>query len=224
MSKARKMSTDKLINALVADMVAEGAKKPLPHPLKQLALWLVFTAVAFLLVIATYSGFRADIAQKLAEPVYILELALLFLMAHSAAFAALCLSRPDCHQMPRIRYIPFGFLFFWAITAFAGASNISWTNICYTVSLGQVDCLWHILLVSALPGIAMFLMIRKGAPIECCWAGTMATWSVTSLAYLYMRLIEMTDNPLHLIVWHALPIVTMCMLGMIAGKYFLRWR
>lgn len=213
----------KHIDALVADMVAEGAKKPLPHPFKQLALWLIVVA-AYSIPVFAYSGFRADIAQKLTEPVYILELALLFLITFSATFAALCLSRPDCHQMPRIRYIPFGLLFFWAITAFAGASDISWTNICSTVSLGQVDCLWHILLFSALPVIAMFLVIRKGAPTECCWAGTTATWSVTSLAYLYMRLVEMTDNPLHLIVWHALPIVMMCMVGMIAGKYALRWR
>ena len=214
-----KMSTD----ALIADMVAKGAHKPLLHPMKQMAYWLSGVA-AYLALVSSYSGFRTDITQKLAEPVYVLELALLFLMAFSAALAALCLSRPDCHQMPRIRYVPFVFLFFWAMTAFAGASDLSLTSICDTFGLGQIDCFWHILLFSVPPGIAMFLIIHKGAPVECCWAGTMATWSVTSFGYLGMRLIEMTDNPSHLIVWHALPIMITCMVGMIIGKYALRWR
>lgn len=214
-----KMGTD----SLIAGMVTEGARKPLPHPLKQMALWLVGVA-AYLAFVSTYSGFRADIAQKLTEPVYTLELALLFLMALSTAFAALCLSRPDSYQMPRVRYMPFVFLVLWALTAFAGSGDISWTKICYSMTLGQVDCFWHILLFSTPPGIAMFLLVRKGAPVECCWAGTMATWSVTSFGYLCMRLIEATDNAEHLIVWHALPIVMTCMIGMIAGKYILRWR
>lgn len=214
------MNTDQLIDKLVA----EGAQKPLPHPMKQAMFWLAGTLV-WLAALSGYNGFRADFAEKLADPFYGLELILLFGMAFSAALAALCLSRPDGHQMPWIKYVPFGFIVPWAVAAFAGASGeISFASICHSMTLGQFDCPWHILLFSAPPGIAMFLIVRRGAPIQCCWAGSMATWSVTAFGYLCMRLIEQNDNPPHLIVWHALPIVLMCIIGMMAGKYALRWR
>jgi len=41
---------------------------------------------------------------------------------------------------------------------------------------------------------------------------------------MLMRLIEQNDNPAHLIVWHALPIMLMCMAGMMIGKFALKWR
>jgi hypothetical protein len=223
MSKLRKIGTGKPIDALVANMVAEGAKKPLPHPLKQMGFWLTGVMV-YLVTVSAYGGFRTDIGQKLTEPSYLLELVLLFLMALFAGFAALCLSRPDGRQMPWVRYIPFVFLILWSVTAFAGGGDMRWTTLCYTMTLGQFDCFWHILLFSVPSGLAMFLIVRKGAPVECCWAGMMATWSVTSFGYLFMRLVETTDNAPHLIVWHALPIVATCMAGMIAGKYALRRR
>ncbi|PJB73582.1 MAG: hypothetical protein CO093_00365 [Alphaproteobacteria bacterium CG_4_9_14_3_um_filter_47_13] len=144
------MNTEQLIDKLVA----EGAQKPLPHPMKQAMFWLAGTMV-WLAALSGYNGFRADMADKLADPFYVAELALLF---------------------------------------------------------------------GTPPGIAMFLIVRKGAPIQCCWAGSMATWSVTAFGYLCMRLIEQNDNPAHLIVWHALPIVLMCVAGMMMGKYALRWR
>jgi hypothetical protein len=212
------MNTDQLIDKLVA----EGAQKPLPHPMKQALFWLLGTLV-YLAAFSFYMGFRADIAAKFAEPLYIAELVLMSLTAISAGWAALCLSRPDCCQMPWIKYVPFDFLVLWAAVAFLGAENLNGTTILHTATLCQFDCPWHIFLFSLGPGIALFFLVRKGAPVQPYWAGTMATLSVTAFGYLCMRLVEMNDNPAHLLVWHALPVMIMSIAGMLAGKYTLRW-
>lgn len=213
------MNIDQLINRLAA----EGAQKPLPHPIKQAAFWL-FGTVVYLVMLSSYSGLRSDVNNRLDDPVYALELALLSGVAVSASFAALCLSRPDSYQMPYLKYVSFGFLAGWALAAFTGSESFDWNQIFDAMTLGQIDCVWHITLFSLPPAIAIFMIARRGATIQWCWAGGMATLAVTAFAYLCMRLIEQTDNPAHLIVWHAMPILSLCVLGMMAGMFLLRWR
>lgn len=212
------MNTDQLIDK----MVAEGAQRPLPHPVKQVMFWLLGTLI-YLTAFCLFMGFRGDIGLKFAEPLYIVELVFMSLAALSAASAAVCLSRPDCCQMPWIKYVPFVFLSLWAAVAFLGFKNLSGSEIVHMAALCQFDCTWHILLFSLPPGIALFLLIRKGAPLQLCWAGIMAALSVTAFAYAGMRLVEMNDNPAHLLVWHALPVMIISIVGMLAGKYTLRW-
>ncbi|PJB72030.1 MAG: hypothetical protein CO093_03885 [Alphaproteobacteria bacterium CG_4_9_14_3_um_filter_47_13] len=214
------MDTDDLIGKLAE----EGARKPLLHPVKQTFFWLT-GAMLYLVMFAGVSGFRTDIVTKLEQPLYIAELGLLFAMAVTASLAAFYLSRPDNCQKSWIKYLPFGFTVLWAFVAFAnGAGDVGFENLYHFVMLCQFDCPLHILLFSVPPGIAMFLLVRKGATIQCCWAGSMAVWSVTSFGYLCMRLIESNDDPAHLIVWHALPMLFMCMTGILIGKAVLRWR
>lgn len=212
------MNTDQLIDKLVA----EGAQKPLPHPMKQALFWLLGTLI-YLAAFCLFIGFRADIAGKFSEPLYIAELVFMSLTALSAAWAAVCLSRPDCFQMPWIKYVPFDFLVLWAAVAFLVFKNLNGSQIVHTAMLCQFDCPLNILLFSLPPGIAMFLLIRKGAPVQFYWAGSMATLSVTAFAYVCMRLVEMNDSPAHLLVWHALPVMIMSIAGMLAGKFTLRW-
>lgn len=212
------MSTDDLIQTLAA----KGARKPLPHLMLQ-ALWWLAGTIVYLAALSGYNGFRADIMAKLASSAFVLELALLFSLAFSAALAALCLSRPDGHQMPWVKYLPFGFTAAWATATFSGSTDLSWATLFHSATLGQFDCPWHIALFSVPPGIAIFLIVRRGAPIQCCWAGGMVALSVTAFGYLCMRLVEQNDNPAHLIIWHAVPIMVMCVLGMMAGRFALRW-
>jgi len=214
------MDTDQLIQK----MISEGTKKPLPHPMRQTMLWLIGTLL-YLSILGVHNGLRADIDVKLYDPFYLCEIVFLFGIGISSALAAFCLSRPDAHQKPWIKYVAFALILPWIISAFAGASGeITLANLFHSMTLGQFDCPWHIALFSVPPGIAIFLIVRMGATIQCCWAGSMATLSVTAFGYMLMRLIEQNDNPAHLIVWHALPIMLMCMAGMMIGKFALKWR
>ncbi|MBI1285402.1 MAG: DUF1109 family protein [Thiobacillus sp.] len=208
---------------LIDQLVIEGAQKPLPGPMRQTLVWLAGTSL-YVTTLTAYNGVRSDIADKLGNPRFALELVLLFAIASSAALAAFCLSRPDAHQKPWLRFVPLGFLVLWAMTAFSGAPELTAADILQSLTAGQFDCPWNILMLSVPPGVVMFLIIRRGATIRCCWAGGMATLGATSLGYLWMRMIEQNDNLAHLIVWHAVPILLMCVVGMMAGHMALRWR
>ena len=214
------MKTQKLIH----NFVEEGPARPLKHPLFQALLWMS-GLLMYLLVFIYFDGFRPNLMEKLQNPGFIFELLVLCLLGGTASLAAFCLSRPDSFQMPWVKYLPLTLVFVWALTAFIGAGDeIAIRNLLHSMTLGQFDCPYHILLFSCVPGIVIFVLIRMGAAIHYYWAGFMATLSVTSLAYLFMRLVEDNDNPAHLIVWHALPIILMCLIGMYAGRYALKWR
>jgi len=214
------MNTEDLIQKLVN----EGPQKPMPHPMQQTMIWLL-GMLTYLLLFSLYSGFRSDISEKLSELSYIFEMILLLGLGITAALSAFCLSRPDGHQMPWLKYVPFGFLLVWTMTAFSGSTEqISLQNLVHSMSLSQFDCPLYIILFSVPPGIALFFLVRMGVTTQCYWAGSMATLSVTTFGYLLMRLIEGNDNPIHLIVWHALPIMIICLIGMVFGKILLTWR
>jgi hypothetical protein len=209
---------------LIKNFIEEGAAKPLKHPLNQALLW-VSGLLLYMLIFMFFDGLRPNLMQKLENPIFIFELFVLFLLCVSASLAAFCLSRPDSYQMPWVKYLPLPLFLIWAVTAFISAGDeIAFRKLLDSMTLGQFDCPWHILFFSGLPGVVIFVLIRMGASIRYYWAGFMATLSVTSLAYLFMRLVEDTDNPAHLIVWHALPIILLCLVGMVAGRYALKWR
>ena len=208
---------------LIKKFVDEGAGKPLLNPMQQSILWIA-GILLYLFVFLFFDGFRPGLGEKLSLPEFILELGILFLVGTSATFAAFCLSRPDTLQLPWIRYAPFPLLLIWALVAFASKTeNLGPGQLWNSVSLGQFDCPLHILLFSTLPGIFIFLLVRMGAAIRYYWAGVMSTLSVTAFAYFFMRLVEDNDNPAHLLIWHALPIFLMCLIGMFAGRKALRW-
>lgn len=214
------MKTERLIQ-LLSD---EGPKKPMLHPMIQTLLWL-FAMFLYILLFAGYTGLRPDFAEKFFNANYFIELLLLIGIGVSSAWTAFCLARPDGHQIPGLKLISFMFVLLWIVIAFSGTLNqINSQEIIQSMSLKQFDCPAHIALFSLPPGIALFLFIRTGVTTQFYWAGAMATLSVTSMGYLLMRIIEPNDNPAHLIIWHALPIIAISLLGIMMGKLVLKWR
>ena len=161
-------------NFFINQLVEEGARKSLPHPVKQTALWLAGTAVYLGLLIA-YEGLRPDLAAKLADTRYIPELITLTLSAISAAFAAICLSRPDQYQIRHVYKFSLSFLMLWAVTAFWGNPDLNWDVMKQAPGLAAYDCVKCIICMSFPPGLAMFWLVRKGTPTKFYWAGAMAT-------------------------------------------------
>lgn len=210
-------------NELIQQISGEGASKPLWHPLQQSMLW-VAGLIVYLFLFLLFDGFRIDIAEKLGSYEFLIELVLLSIVGISASFAAFCLARPDDFQLPWVKYFPVLLSLVWGIYAFSSAGdNLQLRNLINSVALVEVHCPIHIVAFSAIPAIVIFILVRMGAAIRIYWAGIMSVLSVTAFAYLFMRLVENNDNPAHLIVWHAIPILVLCLIGMYAGKKTLRW-
>lgn len=209
---------------LIATLTDEGARKPLPGVARQMLFWLAIT-IAWVGLFICHSGLRPDIMRKLAEPFYIPELALLTAIALSAGVAALCLSRPDGMQKSWVRWLPFAFMAPWAVTAMLNAHAAGGAaTFMQTMNSMRFDCVGCILLCALAPAVAMFVMVRRGAVASSGWAGGLTALSVTTFSYLCMRLVEENDDPLHLLVWHAFPVLLVSLLGMAAGRVLLRWK
>lgn len=209
-------------NAFINSLIDEGARKALPHPLKQTALWLSGTLL-YLLGVLFYEGLRPDILGRLADSRYLLELAVLFAAAIIAASSALCLARPG-NQIGILRGSLIALLGIWILVAFWNNPGLSWDFFSEASKAIAYDCVACIMFMAVPPGIAMFFMICKGVTINPLQAGSLATLAVTIFAYLCMRLIEPTDNPGHLILWHAIPVALMCGFGTMLGYFTLHWK
>ncbi len=213
------MNTEDIIHQITD----EGASRPLLHPAQQSILWLIGINV-YLLIFLFFDGFRPDVMDKLNSSAFLIELFMLFIIGMSATFAAFCLSRPDDFQMPWIKYLPFPLLLIFAVYVFFSAGeHLQINNLINSVALVEIHCPIHILGFSLVPAIVIFILVRMGAAIRYYWAGIMSILSVTAFAYLFMRLVENNDNPAHLFVWHALPILLLCVIGMLIGRKTLRW-
>jgi hypothetical protein len=211
------------LDNLIDQLASEGAREPLPHPAKQAVLWLG-SIVAYLIVIGFVSDVRPDMAQKLASPYFVAELILLLSIAAASAVAALCLARPDSYQMPRLRFVPLGFLIPWAAVAFVVQPMFDATNAPWHEAIGEFDCAWHLCALSLMPVLALLFLLRKGAATQFFWAAGMACLSSTAIVYLSMRILEHTDDVGHLLFWHALPAALFSALGAALERFILRWK
>ncbi len=209
---------------LISRLAAEGAKPAMSPPGRRVMAWLG-VIVVYLAGLSAFKGMRPDLPEKLDNPFFWVEILLLLGTAISAALAAGWLALPDVGGRPRIRFVPLLFLvplggyvlFQQLMPELTGAKFIE--------EFGHTSwhCIWHLALFSIPPGILLFWLVKKGAPTKVQWAGGMVTLSVAALGYLVMRFVEPTDDALHLLVWHTIPLAAFCGLGICLGRLRLRW-
>lgn len=72
-------------------------------------------------------------------------------------------------------------------------------------------------------GIVLLAWTRKGASTNPARTGAWVAISSGALAAFAMQAICTHENPLHLFMWHALPIVVLFLVGLFAGQRWLRW-
>jgi hypothetical protein len=211
------MNTDDFINRLAV----QGAHKPMSHPLVIAGKWLAFLFVYFIVVIIAF-GLRQDIASKWAQPLYLIELSGMLVTAITAAIAASFLALPDVGGRPWIKFAPFAPLMVLVVFLLQSILAGNAMPLIECIKLQKYACLLVITLFSIIPSIFMFIAIRRAAPTRCCWAGSMAGLSVASLGYVLLRLIDNSDDPAALIIWHFIPVMLITMAGMMVGKFYFR--
>lgn len=212
-------------NELIAQLAREGAHKPAPPPARILVSWLGFMILYFFVLLAIH-GLRSDIGQKLQQSLYLSEILLMLAIALLSALAASWLSLPDANQKAWIRFVPLLPLGAFAGMLIYGMLTTSALTLSQCLQLARYDCVIRIILYGLLPGGIMFSVTSRAAPTRCCWAGSMIGLSVASLGYILLRLVDPSDDPTQLIIWHFLPVLFMTVIGMMLGGWLLGrvWR
>lgn len=198
--------------------------RPLLPPAKRTALWsLVFFSV-MLLAAVMVKGLRADLATVLAAPAFLGETLILLLSGVLCLYAGFKLSVPD------IRYGKLPFAAVWAVVLLAFSVNTCFFLLAAPHHLsGEFEkfglfhpCAVNLLLVTALPALAVFFLVKKSAPLLPLWTGYAVLLAIAAFGAAVMRLVCGADGIAHLLIWHFLPAFGLSFLGLLVGLTLLR--
>jgi hypothetical protein len=213
------VQTDELIRKLVAD--ARPVRRLSPWSLRA-ALWLLVALVSAAIVVLWF-GARRDLASVVSTPAFAFEELMLLAITVTAAAGALLLSVPGEERSALVRWLPVtaavavlfwvgGELVFAAATGGAtGRFGPAWHCVGRTISVGLV------------PGVVLLLMVRGAAPLRAAWAGLLALLATSAVGVLGTNIICPNDRPLHVLLWHVLPMTVIAAAGGALGGWLLRW-
>lgn len=214
------MKTEDLIHTLAA-----GTRSPLrrlPPPAVRLGLWLCVSVPWIALVVAVM-GPRPDLAIKAEETRWLLEQGAALMTAATAAMAAFCAGVPGRPRWERtvplapvalwIGLLGVGCLRDWSLAGPQGlALRVDWA------------CVPGIVTVGLVPGIAMAIMLRRGAPLAPILSVGLGGLAAAALADFGLRLFHAQDAGLMVLVWQVGTVATLTAFSAAFGRRLVRWR
>lgn len=212
------MKTEELIRTLAAD---SAPMQRLPHPALRAMIWLAISTV-YVAGIVGIMGLRPDIAAKLAEPRFLVEVGAAYLTSMTAAAAAFCASCPGRPLWER--FAPLPFLVIWLASLGEGC----WRSWLQSGPDGlalrpDLQCFPTILIVSIVPAVFIFVMVRRAAPIAPITTSALATLAAAALAAAALRLFHAQDASLMVLVWQFGSVALLAGIAALFGQYLLPW-
>jgi hypothetical protein len=211
--------TDELIQELAADARPVQRLRPVAV---RVAGWSLMAGIS-LGAVMMLMGVRRDFGDSLDQADFAFEAALLIVTALSAAVGALVVSVPGAERTTLVRWVP----------VIAGVSCVLWAvgelmmASATGAPTGQLTFAWHCVYktasVAAAPGVALFIMVRKAAPLRAGWAGLLAVLATAAVGVLGANTICPNDRPLHMLLWHVAPLMLFAAIGAGLGTWLLRW-
>lgn len=206
------MSPDKIISQLAKDL---KPVKVLKYNTKDYLL--VFAAGVFsVLASIAIAGLRLDLSQIISSPRFILETIVLIGLAILSTLAAFHLSIPSTNSHFSSRIVIFnlfawlGFLLYFLIAT--PEASAGW----------GISCAKEVTIDTLIPAIVLFLIIKRGASLNRAASGWLVLTSAAAYGALATQFTCSSDDPLHILVWHALPVIILGFLGVALGKFLIK--
>lgn len=213
------METDELIRRLSEEC---HPVRPLSHPVWRAVIWFAFSVV-YILMVVVVMGLRPDIGARLADWRFSSEIGAALLTSLMAAAAALCAGCPGRPLWER--FAPLPFLALWLGLLGEGC----WTD-WKTVGPGALAvrqdliCLPMIFAISLFPAIAIFLLIRRGAPLAPVPITGAAALAAAALAAAALRLAHIEDASIMVLVWQFGSVLVLTSVETLFGRSYIRWK
>jgi len=207
------MKTDFLIEKL------SQANRPIDQlspPFVRFARWLI---VAFLCVGVGVSlfGVRTDIEEVVLQFGFTFQVFCSLGLALLSALSAFILSVPD-REKNWVSILPLATLVLWLLSISQSFYVVEFVK----GGIG-LSCVRDIFVLSLVPAVFLFMMLRRAAPLQKDRVGIFAGLSVAALGAVGTQFICHNDDPLHVIMWHYFPVVAIGFLGFWLGKILLNW-
>ena len=213
------MRTEELIVQLAS---SAGAVQPLPRPSVRLARWaagvLPLIAVGVMVI-----GPRADASIVIRQPAFMVLALVTLATALLAAAGAFVLSVPGAERLAVHRTTTLIAGSAWMSVLIArlleGGNPVQRLMVLPIHSL----CVIEIAGFGIVPAWALFVMLRRAAPLRQAWSGALATLAAAALGAAATQVLCPIDDPAHQLVGHVLPVILLVVAGTIAGRRAFDW-
>lgn len=207
------MATNDVISALVRDLEPVS---PLPLPRVRLRRWMMASVAVGAASVAVF-GRRGDLAATMFAQPFQAHVAFLVLAAVSSAAAALALAIPGEPVGRWRRAAPAVALGAWLawlageLMPLAAAGGAAWPAAGW-------GCVAKAFAIGAAPGLILAVMVGRGAPADVRATVTFAALAAAAVGALGVELTCPLDGPMHLVLWHAGPVMVMVLLAALFGQ------
>ena len=182
-------------------LLAAGAKpvRPLRPPLVRAAFWILVAAGVFVLLAAS-RGVRPDLAQRAAQPVFVIGIVAALATGILAALASFIISLPDRSRAWIL--LPLPALVVWVSTVSYGCLT-NWVSIGPDgFHVGEAaECFATLLLVSLPLSLAMYAMLRHGLLLQPAMVVVTAALAVAALSAVALSLFHDIDATVMVLIW-----------------------
>ena len=213
------MKTDDLIQTLAT---TARPVRPLASPWTRMAIWMAIAVPYMALVVLVISP-RADLLVKLSEARFLVEQLAALATGIAAAVAAFASTIPGYSR--RVLLLPALPLAVWL-----GSLGEGCVETLIQVEPGGLSlrpdwfCLPAIVLVGAIPAVAMVIMLRRGAPLFPYLSAGFGALAAAGLGNFGLRFFHPQDASLMVLVWQFGSVFILTALGCCVGRVILNWR
>lgn len=207
------MATDDVINTLVRDLEPVS---PLPVPSVRLRRWMMASVAVGTAAVAVL-GRRGDLTAAMFAQPFQAHVAFLVLAAVTSAAAALALAIPGEPVRMWRRAAPVVALGAWVawlageLTPLAAAGAAAWPAAGW-------GCVAKAFAIGATPGLLLAIMVGRSAPGDARATVTFAALAAAAVGALGVELTCPLDGPMHLLLWHAGPVMVVVLSAAAFGR------
>lgn len=212
------METDELIQRLAQQ---NSPVRPLPSPWTRVALWLAIALPSMAVIVFAMSP-RSDLAAKAMDLRFVIEQFGALATGVAAAAAAFASTIPGLDR--RLLLVPIAPLALWLGSLGQGCVQ-DWVQRGAAGLSLQPDwiCFPAIILVGAIPGVAMAVMLRRGAPLTPHITAALGGLAAAGLGNFGLRLFHVQDASIMVLVWQVGTVMVLSALAGSVGHYLLNW-
>lgn len=207
------MRTETLIHQLA---IEAQPVRPIGRPIARLMLWLLFATV-FMSFAVFLVGVRRDLATVFIEPTFALRIIAILCVSVVAGLAAFTLAVPGKDHTRSILILGFAILVLVIVLSYLFYSAGS-----LAPGAGAI-CARNTMIFGAVISSLMYLMLKKGAPMRSGMVGALAALGAAAFGSVGTQLICRNESPMHIFVWHLLPIAVLCGVGILLGRLIFNW-
>ncbi len=196
--------------------------RPLSRPWARTAVWLLLS-IPFAALVVIVASPRSDLVAMISTWRYAIEQAAALATGITAAYAAFASTIPG--QDRRILLVPLLPLAVWLGSLTQGCVQ-SWVQFGPDGLPLRPDwfCFPAIVLVGAVPAIAMAAMLRRGAPLTPHLTTAFGGLAAAGLGNVGLRLFHTQDASLMVLVWQVGTVFALTALAALVGRQLLNWR